>query len=561
VSRRWSLLLKGIVLGVLAVFGTASVATADTHRRYASWAETAGTPWAVAFDRGGDVYIAMTGTNASVRRYSVVANPSSDDERGFRLAATFPLSGTPGGWRDIEVGEDGDIFVANIYDDRITRHSPDGTVQGSWGSTGSGQGQFEGLCSIALGQNGNIFALDIDGRLQEFTPDGTFEWEFDTGISTACGLDVGPGGRVFVVDRDDDVVRVFATNGTLLGTIGESGEGELARPRDVDVGDNGRIYVSDTQNGPVRVFEADGTFSHDLGSLGSGQAQIEFPNGVSADRAGNLVVTDQVQREVDLFALSPRVIGGNERDFGSVFLGNPGGTQLIQMQNTNYLLPMWVGSASLQDGTDFTLPAANLECSSVILLPKDVCSVGVRFNPLSAGTKDDVLRLDYGWREVSLTGVGVEAQTGPTGPTGATGETGPTGETGSTGPTGATGPTGPAGKSGAGTAGISKLVNGPVRFVPGVRRNVVKVTCPYAACSITGRRARIRIRDTVASLRVLGPGRIAAGGTARYGIRVPARIARMLRPNRRSGVMMVYIAAAVDKGGRASRNMRMAAMR
>ena len=53
-----------------------------------------------------------------------------------------------------------------------------------------------------------------------------------------------------------------------------------------------------------------------------------------------------------VFAFAPRVIGGTDRNFGSVFLGDPIGTQLVLMQNDNYVLPMYVGSASLDTGTD-----------------------------------------------------------------------------------------------------------------------------------------------------------------------------------------------------------------
>lgn len=547
----------------------AAVAVADEQRLYTSWAVPT-SPWAVAFDRHGDVHVARLGADASLDRYAVVDDPATDGQRGFQLTSRFPLTGNTAGWRDVAVDDQGDIYVANIYDDQITRYSQDGAIKTTWGTPGTADGQFSSLCSLAIGPGGDVYALDFDGnRVQRFTPGGTFVSSFPVGSSTlTCGLDVGPDGRIFVVDSLDDVVRVYAPDGSPLQTIGGGGPGVLSSPRDVEVGGDGMVYVTDTVGGPVRVFRADGTHAHDLGVLGSQGDEIQAPVALAADRAGNVAVADAIRSRISLFAYAPRVVGGLERDFGSVHLDGSSPTQLIQLQNANYLLPMWVEAAGLDSGTDFSMPAANLECSSVILMPGAICSVGVRFAPTAAGTRSDLLSLDGGWREVGLSGTGTSA--GAQGPVGPQGPTGPEGPQGSAGPEGPVGPAGPTGETGPAAPHdgsqaparaaasqaprVTRLRSGPIKLRVGRRIDFVTLSCPgLRACEVQGRWAVVSVRGRNTRLTVLGPRRIAAGRSARFGVRAPARLNSLLTADHRTGRMVVYLRATADGRNRTER--------
>lgn len=559
--------VSAMIMGLAAT----STASADQQQHYASWS-VGGAAWGIAFDRGGDIHVATLGSSASVERWAAIDDPADENEVGYRFVSSFPLSGNSAGWRDVEVGPTGDIYVANIYDDQVSRYGADGSPLGSWGSSGNGNGQFDSLISLAVAPNGNIYALDMNGgRVQYFTPDGTFLGVFPvSGSGLTVGLDIGPGGRVFLIDLSANQVLVYTATGTLVTQFGDTGPGTLTAPRDVDVGDDGRVYVVNATGTPVHVFNPDGSFSHELGVRGSGPGQTQGSSSLSADRAGNVAIADAADAEVDLFALSPRVIGGSERDFGYSFVGSPSATQQVLMQNTNYILPMWVGSASLDNGTDFSLPAANLECSMVFLLPGHVCAVGVRFDPLTIGAKSDTLNLDYGWREVDLTGTGVESPTGPTGPTGGTGPTGPTGDpgptgddgpsgpsgpTGPSGPSGATGPTGPQGPAGTGATPQIRKVANVVRV--GARPvAMVRVRCPRVACTVVNRQGKVRARGLIRSARVAGPNRIAANQTAVFRVTVPRPVLNRLT-RRKSGSANVFLAVRSNGANSELRNMRL----
>ncbi len=156
---------------------------------------------------------------------------------------------------------------------------------------------------------------------------------------------------------------------------------------------------------------------------------------------------------------------------------------------------------------------------------------------------------------------GATGSTGSTGATGSTGSTGPSGPTGSTGPSGPTGPTGSTGPSGAkGEARIQKISSKTVR-VPVGQVQVVQVTCTKSPCNILSRKGTVTVRGQRVSVPVSGPASIAAGKTARYSIRLPARFRNRLALGRKSGQAVVFLSAGIDGGNWTQRNMRMGLMR
>jgi sugar lactone lactonase YvrE len=532
-------------------------ASADTQQFITDWVGAADFQTGMDVDSDGKIYVARTN---GIYRYT------ADGKSEGRVVTD------PSGPESVAVDDVGRIYIIENNVPEVRVFNSHGDSIASFGSLGSGPGEFLSLKAIAVGSDGDFYVTDeLKSTVQKFNLFTGFVTQWSTNLTGPNGLDVASDGSVWVADYMADQVEKFDATGAPLLTIGGSGRFEF--PIDVAVGEEGNIYVIDSFD-RVQKFAPNGDFTEQIGSYGNAPGQFSSASAVTADWQGNLWVADFVHWRVAVFAFAPRVIGGTTRNFGDVFLGNPIATQQVYMQNDNYVLPMYVGSASLDSGTDFSLPSDYLECDNVILLPGHVCSVGVDFDPATTGTKTDTLNLAGGWREVSLTGKGVESATGPTGPTGGTGSTGPTGTTGSTGATGNTGATGSTGPTGTGATGATgpKGPTGPTgpsgnNATPHVKRLVlvrrvgakpvamVKVTCPRAACTVWQRQGRARSRGRVVTTRVLGPNRIGAGRSANFRVTVPARI-RNLLTRRRSGIVNVYLAVQADKGNSVRRNVR-----
>ncbi len=122
---------------------------------------------------------------------------------------------------DVAVGRDGLVWMANPGRHRLEGYAPDGTLQRQWGTASTAVEGFTGCC------NPVDFALLPDGRFvtaEKGTPrvkiyrrDGVFECvvassgSFDAPDAIA-DLAVDTKGRVYVLDRRRNTVRVFASN-------------------------------------------------------------------------------------------------------------------------------------------------------------------------------------------------------------------------------------------------------------------------------------------------------------------------------------------------------------
>jgi len=297
-------------------------------------------------------------------------------------------------------------------------------------------------------------------------------------------------------------------------------------------------------------------------------------------------VTDNTRNDIQHFFFSPVRLGGPDRAFGSVEVGEQSADKQVIFQNRSWLFPMYVFPTTIAGSGDFSIPAGQDTCASASIFPwdwldpRESCAIDVVFTPTSAGPQAAVLQVDGISSQVNLTGTGVPPNSGPTGATGSAGPTGATGTgatgatgatgtgttgatgTGTTGATGATGPKGPKGPSGKNVrTRISKTRSGPVRVPKNGRLTLVKVSCPKVACDVRNQRARARRRNVSYNLPVFGPNRIKANRSARYRVRIPARLRNRLRSIRRSGYIVVRLAAVSDSGPANQQSLRFALKR
>ena len=80
-------------------------------------------------------------------------------------------------------------------------------------------------------------------------------------VTGEVGLGVDLTGNIYVSNNTDPHIRIYARDGTLLGSFGRNGieVGEFNSPAGLFVDGGNRLYVADTNNSRVQVFQ----LSHD----------------------------------------------------------------------------------------------------------------------------------------------------------------------------------------------------------------------------------------------------------------------------------------------------------
>lgn len=146
---------------------------------------------------------------------------------GGDLVSQIGTPGESGFWggkfsypTDVATGRDGTLYVADGYNDRIQQFSAQGELIRKWGGPlamnihGSFDGWFSVVTSIAVGPEGNLFVADFyNNRVQKFTLDGEFITSFQLPAEkpshSAIALDVDETGSVFVANFAANRITVW----------------------------------------------------------------------------------------------------------------------------------------------------------------------------------------------------------------------------------------------------------------------------------------------------------------------------------------------------------------
>ena len=213
----------------------------------------------------------------------------------------------------IAVDSSGNIWVVDQDNDRVQKFTGTGEFLTSFGSSGSGAGQFGRPTDVAIDAQGNLFVTDAgNSRIEKFSPSGEFISQFGsygTGngqFRNAESVAIDPSGRIWVGDTYNGRLQKFSASGEYLATVGSygSGQGQMIEPTGIDIGPGGDVWVADWGNQRVTVFSESGGFIRQFGSPGSGDGQFARPDVIEVDSQGNVWVGDQNNDRIQQFNLN-----------------------------------------------------------------------------------------------------------------------------------------------------------------------------------------------------------------------------------------------------------------
>jgi DNA-binding beta-propeller fold protein YncE len=228
----------------------------------------------------------------------------------------------------LAVAPDGSIWVADGENNRFQIFAPDGSLLEVWGTSGSGDGEFDFTtigwggydeAAIAFAPDGTVYVTDTGNhRVQKFDPDrgfltawgseGTEPGQFDTPID----LVVGGQGRVYVLDSyrnsfpaapGTGAVQVFDADGRFLAEWGEYGlePGQLSGPFGIGLDPDGTLLVAEFDNHRVQRFTTEGELLHWWGGYGNDDGEFIYAMDAAVDADGRVFATDYDNDRVQIF--------------------------------------------------------------------------------------------------------------------------------------------------------------------------------------------------------------------------------------------------------------------
>ncbi|WCJ59282.1 6-bladed beta-propeller [Fontisphaera persica] len=183
------------------------------------------------------------------------------------------------------------------------------------GERGSGYGQFSKPRSVAVDRAGNVYAVDMTGRVQKFSPAGAFllSWQMpETDLGKAKGMGVDLAGNILVVEPHYQRINHFTPDGRLVRQWGQRGTntGQFILPRAIAVNAHGDYFIPEyTVVERVQAFAAaDGRLLAAWGQRGTGPGEFNRPEGVAVDRHNRVYVADSCNHRIQIFDASGKFL-------------------------------------------------------------------------------------------------------------------------------------------------------------------------------------------------------------------------------------------------------------
>jgi sugar lactone lactonase YvrE len=290
-------------------------------------------PRGVAVDSKGNVYIAASGRVRKVANGVITTVAGGGSGPGDDGPATSAQLNEPLG---VAVDSEGNLYIADSGNNLIRKVS-NGAIATVAGNTAAGysgdngpaaNAQLSRPSGVAVDSEGNLYIADTDnnrvrkisnGVITTVAGNGTRGDSGDNGPAALAKLDrpksvaVDSAGNLYIADIGAVTGRVRkVANGTITTVAGGGGHLDdgspatsawLSQPDGVAVDSAGNIYIADTLHQIVRKVSngliATVAGNNTPGSSGpAASAQLYYPTGVAADRAGNVYVADTSNNRV-----------------------------------------------------------------------------------------------------------------------------------------------------------------------------------------------------------------------------------------------------------------------
>ncbi|WDP92525.1 MAG: hypothetical protein HUN04_23495 [Desulfobacter sp.] len=207
----------------------------------------------------------------------------------------------------------------------------------TFGSRGSGEGQFKYVEDFALARNGQHLLITdaatawvqvFDKKTGRFITRFGGKGDEDENLDKPEGISVDPSGNIWVADYNTGEVEIYTENYEWVKSFSGygSGPGENIRSEFTDIRD-GYYYLPEAGNHRVSVWNLDTGFIFSFAAKGSGRNQLNNPEAAKFNSHGELIVSDLKNDRLVVYAVDPanktaqviRIIGSSGSGKGQLF--------------------------------------------------------------------------------------------------------------------------------------------------------------------------------------------------------------------------------------------------
>ena len=245
-------------------------------------------PWGIAVHDSDEIFVSDIKNNRIV-----VFNEYWEFVRSFGHNVLRNPTG-------LAVDNTGRIIVVSRKDGKILLFTPNG----EYVRTICDSHSLKDPRGVALDSQGNLIVCDSGNACVRFiSPQGNILKTIGKGTVVAPHNCVVHKDKIFVSDRDANLIKVYTDNGRFLYEFGRYGTmvGELNGPTGLAVDKTGNLLVCSFHNNAVQIFTLDGEFVTQFGKRGQELGQMQGPCSVSVLKSGRIVVSEFTNDRLQLF--------------------------------------------------------------------------------------------------------------------------------------------------------------------------------------------------------------------------------------------------------------------
>jgi DNA-binding beta-propeller fold protein YncE len=219
-------------------------------------------PRGVAVDSSGNIYVADT-TNNRIEKF----DPSGNFLLKFGSDGTG--KGEFHGPYSIAVDKSDDVYVGDVGNARVQKFDSDGNFILEFGSRGRENGQFYDLGRVAVDNSRYVYVTDVLLGIEKFDSMGNYISKIPlkatlSGNNTpdAYGITLDNKGHIFVAGDNQARIQKFTLDGTFQYEFGSFGSspGQFNHPGNIAPDSSGNILVADSDNNRVERVDQSGKF-------------------------------------------------------------------------------------------------------------------------------------------------------------------------------------------------------------------------------------------------------------------------------------------------------------